>query len=159
MDFSSSFSSINNERRSLTRSTDDTDKSLSHIATSLRFAPVPIMAIAGLLPQTGMLGDHKTLNRLSHLRASYHGKTDKSSQETFFLNTLESRKPFGDVIGSAESLIGKVLYEQGLGKYCDPSFVRVTQQELAEAVNLTQEGIMFTLLIYLQNKVLLFHRN
>ena len=155
MDFSSSFSSISNERRrSLTRSTDDTDKSLSHIATSLRFAPVPVLAIAGLLPQAGMLGDHKTLNRLSHLRASYHGKTDKSSQETVFLNTLESRKPFGDVIGSAESLIGKVLYEQGLGKYCDPSFVRVTQQELAEAVNLTQEGIMFTLLIYLLNKVL-----
>ncbi|OQR67122.1 voltage-dependent calcium channel type D subunit alpha-1-like [Tropilaelaps mercedesae] len=28
---------------------------------------------------------------------------------------------------------------QGLGKYCDPDFVRATQRELAEAFNLTQE--------------------
>nr|XP_037270737.1 LOW QUALITY PROTEIN: muscle calcium channel subunit alpha-1-like [Rhipicephalus microplus] len=42
-------------------------------------------------------------------------------------------------VGSAENLVGRVLHEQGLGKYCDADFVRATQLELAEAFNLTQE--------------------
>lgn len=33
----------------------------------------------------------------------------------------------------------QVLQKEGLGKYCDPDFVRATQRELAEAINLTQE--------------------
>lgn len=43
-------------------------------------------------------------------------------------------------VGSAESLVGRVLVEQGLGKYLDPSVVRVAQRELAEACNMTPEG-------------------
>lgn len=33
----------------------------------------------------------------------------------------------------------KVLVEQGLGKYCDPDFVRYTSREMQEALNLTSE--------------------
>ena len=44
------------------------------------------------------------------------------------------------IVGSAESLVGRVLQEQGLGKYLDPAVVRAAQKELAESLNMTQEG-------------------
>lgn len=43
------------------------------------------------------------------------------------------------MIGSAESLVGRVLLEQGLGKYCDPEFVHCAQMEMQEALEMTQE--------------------
>ncbi|XP_041983604.1 muscle calcium channel subunit alpha-1-like isoform X3 [Aricia agestis] len=43
------------------------------------------------------------------------------------------------VVGSAESLVTRVLTEQGLGAYCDPEFVRNTSREMQEALDLTQE--------------------
>ncbi|XP_035739036.1 muscle calcium channel subunit alpha-1-like isoform X3 [Vespa mandarinia] len=49
------------------------------------------------------------------------------------------RKPNFEVIGSAESLVGRVLVEQGLGKYCDPDFVRYTSREMQEALDMTRE--------------------
>ncbi|XP_034935065.1 muscle calcium channel subunit alpha-1 isoform X9 [Chelonus insularis] len=49
------------------------------------------------------------------------------------------RKPNFEVIGSAESLVGRVLAEQGLGKYCDPDFVRYTSREMQEALDMTRE--------------------
>lgn len=33
----------------------------------------------------------------------------------------------------------QVLVEQGLGKYCDPDFVRYTSREMQEALNMTSE--------------------
>lgn len=63
------------------------------------------------------------------VRASYHGKPAGSLQ-----------RPFNVVVGSAESLVGRVLVEQGLGKYVDPAVLRATQKELAETLNMTQEG-------------------
>jgi hypothetical protein len=33
----------------------------------------------------------------------------------------------------------KVLAQQGLGKYCDPDLVRVTQREMQEALDMTTE--------------------
>lgn len=44
-----------------------------------------------------------------------------------------------EVVGSAESLVGRILAEQGLGKYCDPDFVRYTSKEMQEAMDMTQE--------------------
>lgn len=65
-----------------------------------------------------------------------------------------------EVIGSAESLVGRVrcfffielktsdliillsqqvLAEQGLGKYCDADFVRYTSREMQEALDMTSE--------------------
>ncbi|XP_055598215.1 muscle calcium channel subunit alpha-1 isoform X2 [Uranotaenia lowii] len=44
-----------------------------------------------------------------------------------------------EVIGSAESLVGRVLIEQGLGKYCDPDLVHCAQIEMQEALEMTQE--------------------
>lgn len=32
-----------------------------------------------------------------------------------------------------------MLVEQGLGKYCDPEFVRYTSREMQEALDMTQE--------------------
>lgn len=50
------------------------------------------------------------------------------------------RKPASfEVVGSAESLVGRVLAQQGLGKYCDPDFVRYTSKEMQEALDMTQE--------------------
>lgn len=46
--------------------------------------------------------------------------------------------PF-DVVGSAESLVSKILTKQGLGKYADPEFVRYTSKEMQEAMDMTQE--------------------
>ncbi|XP_038219335.1 muscle calcium channel subunit alpha-1-like [Zerene cesonia] len=43
------------------------------------------------------------------------------------------------VVGSAESLVTRVLTEQGLGDYCDPEFVRNTSREMQEALDMTQE--------------------
>ncbi|KAJ0171022.1 hypothetical protein K1T71_013221 [Dendrolimus kikuchii] len=43
------------------------------------------------------------------------------------------------VVGSAESLVTRVLAEQGLGEYCDPEFVRNTSREMQEALEMTQE--------------------
>ncbi|CAH2060515.1 unnamed protein product, partial [Iphiclides podalirius] len=39
----------------------------------------------------------------------------------------------------AESLIARVLAEQGLGKYCDKDFIQSTSREMQEALDLTQE--------------------
>lgn len=33
----------------------------------------------------------------------------------------------------------QVLVEQGLGKFCDPEFVRYTSREMQEALDMTQE--------------------
>jgi len=43
------------------------------------------------------------------------------------------------VIGSAESLVGKVLLEQGLGKFLDEDFIRATSREMQEAMDMTEE--------------------
>ena len=115
-------------------------RALSHIAASLRFAPVPAMAVAGFIPEPGLLGAHRTPYRQNPLRASYHGKTQSDINKQH-LEAGDRNRPFSDVVGSAESLVGRVLYEQGLGKYCDPDFVKATQIELREAFNMTQEGL------------------
>lgn len=51
----------------------------------------------------------------------------------------DRRPPPFEVVGSAESLVGRILVEQGLGKYCDPDFVRYTSKEMQEALDMTQE--------------------
>ncbi|KOB77467.1 putative voltage-gated calcium channel alpha 1 subunit [Operophtera brumata] len=43
------------------------------------------------------------------------------------------------VVGSAESLVTRVLAEQGLAAYCDQEFVRNTSREMQEALEMTQE--------------------
>ncbi|RWS32009.1 muscle calcium channel subunit alpha-1-like protein [Leptotrombidium deliense] len=109
-------------------------RALSNIAASLRFVPVPAMAVAGFLPPNNFLG-----SRGSPLRASYHGK---SSEKQYIETPLAvgTRRPM-EVVGSAESLVGRVLQQQGLGKYCDPGFLKATQRELEEATGLTSEEL------------------
>uniref|UniRef100_A0A182YN24 Voltage-dependent L-type calcium channel subunit alpha n=1 Tax=Anopheles stephensi TaxID=30069 RepID=A0A182YN24_ANOST len=51
----------------------------------------------------------------------------------------ETHKLTGEVIGSAESLVGRVLAQQGLGKYCDLDLVHCAQMEMQEALDMTQE--------------------
>ncbi|XP_022258589.1 voltage-dependent calcium channel type D subunit alpha-1-like isoform X2 [Limulus polyphemus] len=121
-------------------------RSLSHIAASLRLAQLPAMAVAGIAPD-GEIG-HKSVFKRSRgflreasyfiptHRASYHGRQFHHSPVR---RTLETERLYGEIIGSAESLVGRVLHEQGLGKFCDPEFVRTTQRELAEAINMTDE--------------------
>lgn len=67
-----------------------------------------------------------------------HVGSDPSMTEPLTGSLYRKPPPF-DVVGSAESLVGRVLKEQGLGKYCDPDFVRYTSKEMQEALNMTQE--------------------
>lgn len=122
-------------------------RSPSRIAASLRQAPLPAMAVAGLAPGSPPLllrgSSPPPPGRFLH-RASYHGSS-RGSTSGLDQNHLMSgapRRPEDSpsaFVGSAENLVGRVLHEQGLGKYCDADFVRATQRELAEAFNLTQE--------------------
>ncbi|XP_076310649.1 muscle calcium channel subunit alpha-1-like isoform X3 [Tachypleus tridentatus] len=121
-------------------------RSLSHIAASLRLAQLPAIAVAGIAPDGDI--SHKSVlkrskgflrevsNFIPTHRASYHGRQVHQSP---IRQTLETERLYGEIIGSAESLVGRVLHEQGLGKFCDPEFVRTTQKELAEAINMTDE--------------------
>jgi len=76
--------------------------------------------------------------------ATYHSESngslpvDRHSQSVPSSPRSVSR-PYSEVVGSAESLVGRVLAEQGLGKYCDPEFVRTASREIAEALEMTCE--------------------
>ncbi|KAI5699386.1 hypothetical protein M8J75_002088 [Diaphorina citri] len=50
----------------------------------------------------------------------------------------ETQNPL-QVAGSAESLVGRVLAEYGLGKFAYPELVKYTSKEMQEALNMTQE--------------------
>ncbi|XP_037069843.1 muscle calcium channel subunit alpha-1-like isoform X3 [Pollicipes pollicipes] len=51
-------------------------------------------------------------------------------------------RPLSEVVGSADSLVGRVLADQGLGAYCDdPQFVRTASRELQEAMDMTPEQL------------------
>ncbi|XP_044589484.1 muscle calcium channel subunit alpha-1 isoform X1 [Cotesia glomerata] len=85
---------------------------------------------------------------LTH-RASFHGRVTWNNESNGGVGSERlshslpgspaDRKPNFEVIGSAESLVGRVLAEQGLGKYCDPDFVRYTSREMQEALDMTSE--------------------
>lgn len=62
-----------------------------------------------------------------------------------------------EVVGSAESLVGRILAEQGLGKYCDPDFVRYTSKEMQEAMDMTQEEMDRAAHQILQQEKLIHH--
>lgn len=110
-----------------------------------RFAPMPALAVAGLTPD-GDIMHSQPVDRLNHVpqhRASYHGHTKylPEMNGVEFQNHLQHANPDERFIGSAENLVGRVLQEQGLGRYCDPEFVKATQRELAEAINMTPEEL------------------
>ncbi|KAH7974414.1 hypothetical protein HPB49_015097 [Dermacentor silvarum] len=118
---------------------------MHRIAASLRQAPLPAMAVAGLAPGSPpalLRGSSPPPGRFLH-RASYHGSSRGSpGLDQNHLTSGAPRRPEDSpsaFVGSAENLVGRVLHEQGLGKYCDADFVRAAQRELAEAFNLTQE--------------------
>jgi voltage-dependent calcium channel L type alpha-1D len=62
-------------------------------------------------------------------RQAFSGPSSPQGPQGQQLNSFE-------VIGSAESLVGRVLASQGLGKYCDPDFVA---KELSEALDMTRD--------------------
>jgi voltage-dependent calcium channel L type alpha-1D len=61
-----------------------------------------------------------------------------------------------EVVGSAESLVGRVLAQQGLGKYCDPDFVA---KEMQEALDMTSEEMDMAAHILLQTEKEQFNQN
>ncbi|XP_065581500.1 muscle calcium channel subunit alpha-1-like isoform X9 [Artemia franciscana] len=77
-------------------------------------------------------------------------KSDNNNS-TYMDNGLRQRSSLGSplsqngasrnfsIIGSAESLVGKVLAEQGLGKFVDDEFVRTTSKEMQEAMDMSRE--------------------
>uniref|UniRef100_A0A1B0CT02 Uncharacterized protein n=3 Tax=Lutzomyia longipalpis TaxID=7200 RepID=A0A1B0CT02_LUTLO len=105
------------------------------------------MFVAGFAPEAiemhTMPHDH-----LPNHRASFHGRATSELNGSATAERLvhstpgspqERRMGSTEVIGSAESLVGRVLVEQGLGKYCDADFVRYTSREMQEALEMTKE--------------------
>ncbi|XP_050528815.1 muscle calcium channel subunit alpha-1-like isoform X2 [Daktulosphaira vitifoliae] len=100
-----------------------------------------------------LLIEHRNNRRSVHIyhRASFHfkGTRDEMSEAAIPLTRLSHSMPGSPVdddglngtgvIGSAESLVGRILVEHGLGKYCDVEFVQNTSKELREALNMTKE--------------------
>ncbi|XP_045466444.1 muscle calcium channel subunit alpha-1 isoform X2 [Harmonia axyridis] len=95
-------------------------------------------------------GTHGGINHVSPLGKSIPGVIERSD----FLQPTYKGRPNGnvamgvpptndtppfEVIGSAESLVGRILIEQGLGEYADPEFIRNTSKEMQEAMEMTQE--------------------
>ncbi|CAK1595367.1 unnamed protein product [Parnassius mnemosyne] len=75
----------------------------------------------------------KVIEKTSHdlmqnMRNSHRDKTPRQN----------SAVPYC-VENPAESLIARVLMEEGLGKYCDKDFIQSTSREMQEALDLTQE--------------------
>ncbi|BES91322.1 Voltage gated calcium channel Hypothetical protein domain [Nesidiocoris tenuis] len=112
------------------------------IASGLKLAQTHVMAVAvaGFYPQPTK---HPPLMH----RASFHGRGNKAedgSESGRLSHSLPGspadwRPNFGEVVGSAESLVGRVLVQQGLGRFCDPDFVRCTSREMQEALDMTAE--------------------
>uniref|UniRef100_A0AAG5DDX1 Voltage-dependent L-type calcium channel subunit alpha n=3 Tax=Anopheles atroparvus TaxID=41427 RepID=A0AAG5DDX1_ANOAO len=71
------------------------------------------------------------------------GQIDNLEKDRLIYSTpsspREMHKTSSEVIGSAESLVGRVLAQQGLGKYCDLDLVHCAQMEMQEALDMTQE--------------------
>ncbi|XP_032677442.1 muscle calcium channel subunit alpha-1 isoform X4 [Odontomachus brunneus] len=105
------------------------------VANGLKMAQTQAIAVAGFLADVDSRQWRVYASCFSH-RASYHGRERLSHS---LPGSPADRKPNFEVIGSAESLVGRVLAEQGLGKYCDPDFVRYTSREMQEALDMTRE--------------------
>ncbi|XP_043526315.1 voltage-dependent calcium channel type D subunit alpha-1-like isoform X3 [Frieseomelitta varia] len=118
------------------------------VANGLKLAQTQAIAVAGFLADVDSRHDRVCASCLSH-RASYHGRVSWAGESNGSIGAERlshslpgspaDRKPNFEVIGSAESLVGRVLVEQGLGKYCDPDFVRYTSREMQEALDMTRE--------------------
>uniref|UniRef100_A0A1B6BZP2 Voltage-dependent L-type calcium channel subunit alpha n=1 Tax=Clastoptera arizonana TaxID=38151 RepID=A0A1B6BZP2_9HEMI len=125
----------------------DMSPSFSRIAGGLKLAQAQAMAVA----VAGFMLDPQLGKRSPLLhRASFHGRATHPGESNGSLATerlshslpgspADRRPNFPEVVGSAESLVGRVLVEQGLGKFCDPEFVRYTSKEMQEALDMTQE--------------------
>ncbi|XP_022250017.1 voltage-dependent calcium channel type D subunit alpha-1-like [Limulus polyphemus] len=117
------------DRSSCQQQEPDNQHSLSHIAASLRLAQLPAMAVAGITPDTDRKSIHRRSRESSNIipvhQASYHGhrRYDSPVRRT------------QQLYSSAENLIGRILHEQGLGKFC----VRATQFEHSETRKMTEE--------------------
>ncbi|XP_053974550.1 muscle calcium channel subunit alpha-1 isoform X2 [Hylaeus volcanicus] len=117
------------------------------VANGLKLAQTQAIAVAGFLADV----DTRRCRDCSCLphRASYHGRVSWAGESNGSIGAERlshslpgspaDRKPNFEVIGSAESLVGRVLVEQGLGQYCDPDFVRYTSREMQEALDMTRE--------------------
>ncbi|XP_072756807.1 ca[2+]-channel protein alpha[[1]] subunit D isoform X3 [Anoplolepis gracilipes] len=118
------------------------------IANGLKMAQNQAIAVAGFLADVDSRQWRVCASCLTH-RASYHGRVSWTAESNGSVGAERlshsmpgspaDRKPNFEVIGSAESLVGRVLVEQGLGKYCDPDFVRYTSREMQEALDMTRE--------------------
>ncbi|XP_044016897.1 muscle calcium channel subunit alpha-1 isoform X3 [Aphidius gifuensis] len=134
---------------------DDDDKTMKKcltrepsIANGLKLAQTQAIAVAGFLTDFDSKQCRVCESCLSH-RASFHGRVTWTGDSNGIYGSERlthslpgspaDRKPTFEVIGSAESLVGRVLVEQGLGKYCDPDFVRNTSREMQEALDMTRE--------------------
>ncbi|XP_041983616.1 muscle calcium channel subunit alpha-1-like isoform X14 [Aricia agestis] len=75
----------------------------------------------------------------NNLKNAFYQGSDNAARGVVSLPGSPRNSASVPVVGSAESLVTRVLTEQGLGAYCDPEFVRNTSREMQEALDLTQE--------------------
>ncbi|XP_050519467.1 muscle calcium channel subunit alpha-1 isoform X6 [Diabrotica virgifera virgifera] len=159
--------------------------SFNRIASGLKLAQAQAMAVAGFLPEP-TLGDlplplgrlhpstsdyegdsrHVPCTFLNH-RASFHGRVGAGEanghvgperlSHSLPGSPADRRLASFEVVGSAESLVGRILAEQGLGKYCDQDFVRYTSKEMQEALDMTQEEMDRAAHQILQQEKLIHH--
>ncbi|XP_034935060.1 muscle calcium channel subunit alpha-1 isoform X4 [Chelonus insularis] len=122
------------------------------IMNGLKLAQTQALAVAGFMTNTSARPLRICESCITH-RASFHGRVSWGGESNGTVGggrgserlvhslpgSPADRKPNFEVIGSAESLVGRVLAEQGLGKYCDPDFVRYTSREMQEALDMTRE--------------------
>ncbi|XP_015123750.1 muscle calcium channel subunit alpha-1 [Diachasma alloeum] len=146
------YSSVRSRKSHKSDDDDDKAKDCSHgersIANGLKLAQTQAIAVAGFFADVDARQWRVCESCLSH-RASFHGRVSWAGESNGGVGSERlshslpgspsDRKPNFEVIGSAESLVGRVLAEQGLGKYCDPDFVRYTSREMQEALDMTRE--------------------
>ena len=103
-------------------------------ALAKAFAPMPALAVA--FPDAHFFDQ----NRSSPLRASYHGKPSERvllTEMTPSPGLLSNSSQKFEVVGSAESLVGRTLVAQGISD--DPNLIATAKRELAEACDMTPE--------------------
>ncbi|XP_063220472.1 muscle calcium channel subunit alpha-1 isoform X4 [Bacillus rossius redtenbacheri] len=126
------------------------NSSHSRVADGLKLAQARVGAVAMAQVQPGGERSARGRSYPSDHRASFHGRVSQSRETNGNVgperlvhslpgSPADRRPNFPEVVGSAESLVGRVLVEQGLGKYCDAEFVRYTSREMQEALDMTQE--------------------
>ncbi|CAH1784486.1 unnamed protein product [Owenia fusiformis] len=136
---------------------DENPLMLRKVATPLKLAQNQAMAVAGMTPEvarplmltkgsSSVRAELEPPDQLSPTRSNRSSDTDNMRDPSYYLDgsesvpSLQSPVPLTrqDRRSSAESLVEKVLQQEGMGRYIDPSILR---REIAEAHDMTLDEV------------------